>query len=77
MRGSLLEIEVIQARAGQIEAHKKREISRKSLSKGGSLIASNALQKIAEKRRKEADKILKKATIALTCAVNKQNGDLK
>jgi hypothetical protein len=47
------------------------------LSKGGSLIASNALQKIAEKRRKEADKILRKATTALTRAINKQNGNLK
>ena len=45
--------------------------------KGGSLIASDALQKMAKKRRKEADKILKKATIALTCAINKQNGNLK
>jgi hypothetical protein len=43
MQGSLSKIEVIQARVGQIEAYKKREISRKSLLKGGSLIANNAL----------------------------------
>jgi hypothetical protein len=77
MRGSLSEMEVMQARAGQIETHKKREISRKSLSKGGSLIASDALQKMAEKRRKEANEVLRKATIALTRAVNKQNSELK
>jgi hypothetical protein len=43
MRGSLGEIEVIQARAAQIKIHKKREIKQKSLSKGGSLLASDAL----------------------------------
>ena len=32
---------------------------------------------MAKKRRKEADKILKKATIALTRAINKQNSNFK
>ena len=40
MRGSLAEMEVLQARVAQIETYKK-EISRKSLSKGGSLLASD------------------------------------
>jgi hypothetical protein len=77
MRGSLGEMEIMQARAAQIEQHKKREISRKSLSKGGSLMASDALQKKAEKRRKEADEVLRKATTAFTRAVNKQKRELR
>ena len=32
---------------------------------------------MAKKQRKEANKILRKATIALTCAVNKQNSNFK
>jgi hypothetical protein len=70
-------MKIIQARAGQIELHKKREISRKSLSKGGSLMASDTLQRMAEKRRKEADEVLRKATTTLTRAVNKQKSELK
>jgi hypothetical protein len=77
MRGSLAEIEVMQARAAQIEEHTKKEKSQKRILKGGSILAINALNKITKKRRKEADEVLRKATIALTRAVNKQNNDLK
>ena len=45
--------------------------------KGGFLLASDALQKIARKRQKEADEILRKATIAFTWAQNKQKKELQ
>jgi hypothetical protein len=77
MRGSLHEMEVKQARAGQIEAHKRKLIARKSLGKGGSLLASEALQKIKDKRRKEADEVLRKANTAVTRAENKQKEELR
>jgi cellobiose-specific phosphotransferase system component IIA len=77
MRGSLAKMEVMQARAAQIEEHTKKEKSQKRISKGGSILAINALDKITEKRQKEANKVLQKATTALTRAINKQNNDLK
>ena len=77
MRGSLSEMEVLQARTSQVEAHKKRLSARKSLAKGGSLLASDALISMAEKRRKEADKVLRKANLALTRAQNKQKEALR
>jgi hypothetical protein len=43
MRGNLSEVEVQIARTAQIEAHKKNLTKRKSLQKGGSLIACDAL----------------------------------
>jgi hypothetical protein len=76
MRGSLGEMEVQQACAGQIEAHKKKLIARKSLAKGGSLLASDALQTMAKKRKKEADEALRKANAAYTRARNKQLEEL-
>ena len=77
MQGSLGEIEIMQARVAQVEIHKKREISRKNLSKGGSLLASDALQKMATKRQKEANEVLKKATTAFTRTKNKQKKELQ
>ena len=77
MRGSLGEMEILQARGGAIEVYKKRLKARRSLAKGGSLLASDALQKIAEKRRKEADEILRKANTTLTRAQNKQTEELR
>jgi hypothetical protein len=59
-----------------VEVHKKKLIACKSLAKGGSLLASNALQTIAKKRKKEADKALQKANTAYTCARNKQLKEL-
>ena len=58
MRGSLIKIKVMQACAAQIEGHIKKERLRKRILKGGSILAINALDKIAKKRRKEADKVL-------------------
>jgi hypothetical protein len=77
MRGSLGEMEIMQAQAAAVERHKKRLISRRSLAKGGSLLASDALQKMIEKRRKEADEVLRKANTALTRAQNKQTEELR
>ena len=55
----------------------KKERLQKRISKGGSILAIDALDKIAKKRRKEANKVLQKANIALTCAKNKQAKDFK
>ena len=77
MRGSLAKIEVMQACAAQIEGYMKKERLQKRISKGGSILAIDALDKIAKKRRKEANKVLQKANIALTCAENKQAKDFK
>jgi hypothetical protein len=68
MRGSLNKMEVLQARASQVKVYKKRLSARKSLAKGGSLLASDALILMAEKRRKEADEVLRKANLTLTRA---------
>ena len=51
-------MEIKQARAGQVETHKRKLKARKSLGKGGSLLARDALQKIKDKCRKEADDVL-------------------
>jgi hypothetical protein len=77
MPGSLGEMEIIQARAAAIELHKKRLTSRRSLAKGGSLLPSDTLQKMAEKRRKEAEEVLWKANTTLTRAQNKQMEELR
>ena len=70
-------MEVKQARTRQIETHKRKLTARKSLGKGGSLLASEALQKIKDKRRKEADEVLRKANTAVTRAKNKQKEELR
>ena len=77
MRGSIHEMEVLQARASQIEGHKRKLTARKSLGKGGALLARNALTTMKEKRKREADDALRKANTALTRAQNKQKADLK
>jgi hypothetical protein len=75
-RGSLHEMEIAQARAGQIATHKRRLNARKSLGKGGSILARDALQKIKDKRRQEADDKLRKAKRATTLAENKAKTEL-
>ena len=55
----------------------KKERLQKRILKGGSILAIDALDKIAKKRQKEANKVLQKANIALTRAKNKQAKDLK
>jgi DDE superfamily endonuclease len=77
MRGSLHEMEVTYARAGAIATHKRKLDARKSLAKGGSITASNALQKIKDKRRKEADDNVRKAQTAITRTENKARNMLK
>jgi hypothetical protein len=77
MRGSLHEMEIKQARAGQVETHKRKLEAWKSLGKGGSLLARDALQKIKDKRRKEADDVLQKAKTAITRAENKAKNELR
>ena len=58
MRGSFAKIKVMQARAAQIEGYIKKERLQKRILKGGSILAIDALDKIAKKRRKEANKVL-------------------
>ena len=58
MRGSLAKIEVMQACAAQIEGYMKKERLQKRILKGGSILAIDALNKIAKKHRKEANKVL-------------------
>jgi DDE superfamily endonuclease len=77
MRGSLHEMEVAQARAGAIQTHKRKLNARKSLGKGGSILARDALQKIKDKRRQEADDKLKRAKKAITVAENKAKNALR
>jgi hypothetical protein len=57
MRESLYKIKVIQARARQIETYKRKLNSRKSLNKGGSILANNAINMIKLKRRKKQIRI--------------------
>ena len=58
MRGSFAKIKVMQARAAQIEGYIKKERLQKRILKGGFILAIDALDKIAKKRRKEANKVL-------------------
>jgi hypothetical protein len=69
-------MEVTQACASVVESHKWKLESWKSLRKRGSLLAKDALQKIKDKRRKEADESLKKARTAITYVENKAKNDL-
>jgi hypothetical protein len=70
-------MEVEQARRGQIETHKRKLDAQRSLSKGGSLTAYDALERIKTKRRKEADGVLRKAKRAIELAENKTKKALK
>ena len=67
----------MQAYIAQIEGYMKKERLQKRILKGRFILAIDALDKIAKKRRKEANKVLQKANIALTRAKNKQAKDLK
>jgi hypothetical protein len=77
MQRSLYEIEVTQACTRAIATYKRKLDACKSLGKGGSILASNALQKIKDKRRKEANDNLRKAKTAITCTENKAKNTLK
>jgi hypothetical protein len=76
MRGSLHKMEVGQARIGQIETHKRKLDARKSLQKGGSILASTALKRSKKKRRDAAEAELKKAQKAISITENKAKREL-
>ena len=75
-RGSLHEMEIAQAHASAKAMHKRKLIARKSLGKGGSILACDALQKIKDKRRQEANDKLRKARKAISLAENKAKHEL-
>jgi hypothetical protein len=77
MRGSLHEMEITQARAGQIATHKAKLNTRQSLGKGGSILAIEALDKIKVKTRKDAEEKLRKAKAKITRVENKAKEDLR
>jgi len=70
-------MEVAQAREGAIATHKRKLNARRSLGKGGSILACDVFQKIKDKKRKEADDNLRKAKTAITCTENKAKSILK
>ena len=61
MWGSLHEMEVKNARQGQINTHKAKLEARLSLSKGGSLLALDSIEKKKQLKRKAADDAIRKA----------------
>jgi hypothetical protein len=71
MRGSLYKFEIPTTRTNTIRIHQENLNKRKSLSKGGSVYATHALQKIREKRQNKARDTLKKAEKALQVEGNK------
>jgi hypothetical protein len=77
MRGSLHEMEIAQACAGQVATHKAKLNTRQSLGKGGSILAIDALHKIKVKTRKDAEEKLQKAKAKITRAENKVKEDLR
>ena len=69
-------MEIAQAHASAKAMHKRKLIARKSLGKGGSILACDALQKIKDKRRQEANDKLQKARKAISLAENKAKHEL-
>ena len=76
IRRSLHEIEIDQAHASQVMTYKRKLDARKSLQKGGSILASTALAKSRKKRRDAAESVLTKAQKAIICAENKIRKEL-
>ena len=76
MRGSLHEMEIDQAHASQVMTYKRKLDARKSLQKGGSILASTALAKSKKKRRDAAEAVLIKAQKAIVFAENKARKEL-
>jgi hypothetical protein len=74
--GSLHKMEIAQACVNTKAIHKHKLTAQRSLGRGGSLLARNALQKIKDKRRQEADNKLQKANRAITLAENKAKVEL-
>jgi hypothetical protein len=71
IQGSIHEIEINNANMAQLQVHKNKLFARKSIQKGGSCLACEALDKIKDKIRKEAENKLKKARTAITRTENK------
>jgi hypothetical protein len=71
IRGNLYEIEISQACAGQIETYKRKLDARKSLLKGGFILASTALDRSKKKCRDATEAELKKAQKAILTTENK------
>jgi hypothetical protein len=76
MRGSLYEMEIDQAYAGQVMTYKRKLDARRSLQKRGSILASTALAKSKKKRRDAAESVLIKAQKAIVSAENKARKEL-
>jgi hypothetical protein len=76
MQESLYEIKVSQACAGQIKTHIRKLDARKRLQKGGSILASTALNKSKKKRKDAAEAELKKAQKAILTTKNKAKREL-
>jgi hypothetical protein len=76
-RAAIHELEIIQARARVTGQLKNKEHSRKSLYKGKSLTAIEALDTLLKKRREEADKEFKKAITAARIDINKKKNVLR
>jgi hypothetical protein len=74
--GSLHEMEIAQTHASAKVTYKHKLTTRKSLGRGGSLLALDALQKIKGKRRQEADDKLRKVNRAITLTENKAKNEL-
>jgi hypothetical protein len=70
-------MEIETAHQGAINVQKRKLNAHKSLGKGGSIIAIDALAKIKEKRCKEADKTLQKAQRLLRITTNKAQKEFK
>jgi len=77
MLGSLHEMDMKKARASQVESHKAKLNARLSFQKGGSILASDALEQKKVKARKAAEEKLKKAQKAVTRAENQAKEELR
>ena len=69
-------MEIDQAHASQVMTYKRKLDARKSLQKGGSILASTALAKSKKKRRDAAEAVLIKAQKAIVFAENKARKEL-
>jgi hypothetical protein len=76
MQGSLHKIEISQAHTGQVMTYKRKLDARRSLQKGGSILASTALAKSKKKRKNAAESVLIKAQKAIVSAENKAKREL-
>jgi hypothetical protein len=76
MRGSLYAQEILNAHRGQIEVHKSKLNARISLSKGGSMLAINALKKKKMLKRRATNNAIKKQKTKIQKYENKAKREL-